>query len=623
MGRKNTVDLTPDKSLVKKIGLAGYRTEQAIAELIDNAIDARRRDGVTVRVTLDFAGKSITVDDDGEGMDLESLRDAMTIARSYKHGSASLGMFGFGMKSACSALGRHVVIQTSKEDAPDVYGIEYDESAWLEDEARSWDNFEIDQSAKARPWHGTQIRIGRLNVPLYPLQAKTLLDKFGLRYSQYIPSENVTIRVNDTECDVVEPELDGDRHEINIKAHGKSRITGWVGILKKRSIAHYGFSLYRGNRIIRSSDKFGLRNHPALAKLTGELHLDHVPVNYQKTKFLVDSREYIESKNAFADDPVVKSLMQRAAEQKKETIRPFVDYVTLGDHGGKIKPSIGMAAARSMLKGADSFKFDHGGLDVKFDFEDGSGDGLYAISAGPSGHTITIDRNSKMFSMARNPSMLLAMVWEEARLLMGEPGKHDEFVRARNESWERFMASALRDPAPARAPQKAGNPLLSDRLAFVQSVLAGSYRNRYQFTALCVLEPHLHYGQKNMYYTILTERRAGGHLQSFLSSNVGDGLIVLHKPTRQQLALFPSLPSNDAIIVIREYANIQSSTVASYEKAVLDLYYEHRRGLPLGLDEIEMVVDSLRHNSKFSLEKLRRMAKHRNLDPDFYKDQGR
>jgi len=285
MGRKNTVDLTPDKSLVKKIGLAGYRTEQAIAELIDNAIDARRRDGVTVRVTLDFAGKSITVDDDGEGMDLESLRDAMTIARSYKHGSASLGMFGFGMKSACSALGRHVVIQTSKEDAPDVYGIEYDESAWLEDEARSWDNFEIDQSAKARPWHGTQIRIGLLNVPLYPLQAKTLLDKFGLRYSQYI-------------------------------------------------------------------------------------------------KY---SREYIESKNAFADDPVVKSLMQRAAEQKKETIKPFVDYVTLGDHGGKIKPSVGMAAARSMLKGAAPFKFGHGGLDVKFDFEDGSGDSLYAISAGSAG----------------------------------------------------------------------------------------------------------------------------------------------------------------------------------------------------------------------------------------------
>lgn len=35
------VDITPDKSLIKKLGLVGYRTVQAIAELLDNSIDAR------------------------------------------------------------------------------------------------------------------------------------------------------------------------------------------------------------------------------------------------------------------------------------------------------------------------------------------------------------------------------------------------------------------------------------------------------------------------------------------------------------------------------------------------------------------------------------------------------
>lgn len=620
MGRKNTVDLTPDKSLIKKIGLAGYRTEQAIAELIDNAIDARGKDGVSVRVTLDFAGKSITVDDDGMGMDLESLRDAMTIARSYKHGRAYLGMFGFGMKSACSALGRHVVIQTSKEDAPDVYGIEYDESAWLADEERSWDNFEIDQSAKARPWHGTQIRIGSLNVPLYPQQAKTFLDRFGLRYAQYIKSESVHIYVNNTECDTIEPDLDGGRKEIDIELGGNNRITGWIGMLKKRSIAHYGFNLYRGNRIIRSSDKFGLRDHPALAKMTGELHLDHIPVNYQKTKFLVDSDEYIDSQNAFKNDPTVKFLMQQIVAQKQETIAPLIDYITHGAHGDKIKPTIGTAAARSMIKNADSFTFVHGGLSVKFDFKDGAGDRLYTITSEPSRKRITIDRNSSMFSMARNPSMLLAMVWEEAKIVMREPGKYDEFIRARNESWEKLMADTLKSPASTRAPQKAKNFRLSDRLTSMQTALAASCGVRYQFTALCVLEPYLHYGQKNMYYTILTERRAGMPLQSFLASKAEDGLIILHNPTREQLNLFPSMPSNDAVVVIREYANIQSSTVASYEKAVLDLYSEYRRGMPFGLDEIEIIVNSLRHNREFSLEKLKRMAKHRNLEPDFYKD---
>lgn len=620
MGRKNTVDLTPDKSLIQKIGLAGYRTEQAIAELIDNAIDARGRDGVSIRVTLDFAGRSITVDDDGVGMDLGSLRDAMTIARSYKHGRGSLGMFGFGMKSACSALGRHIVIQTSREDEPNVYGIEYDESSWLEDKSRSWDNFEIDQSVKARPWHGTQVRISSLNVPLYPQQAKAFLDKFGLRYSQYIKSKTVRIYVNDTECDVVEPELDGDRHEIDIEVGENKRITGWIGILKKRSIAHYGFSLYRGNRIIRSSDKFGFRDHPALAKLTGEIHLDHVPVNYQKTKFLMDSSEYIESANAFKDDPTVRSLTQKITEQKQETIKPFVDYATLGNHGSNIRSSVGASVARSMIKKAASFEFDHEGLRVKFDFQDGSGDRLYTINSGPYEHRIAVDRNSRMFSMARNPSMLLAMVWEEAKIMMREPGRHDEFVRARNESWERFMVGALKTPAPARAPQKAKNLRLSPVLDTVQSVLATRYHGPYQFTALCVLEPYLHYGQKNKYYTILAKKHAGRAMHDLLESEAGEGITVLYNPTREQLKLMPSLALDTAFVIIREYSKIQSSIVASHEKALLDLYYEYKRGVPIYPDEIEIMVGTLKNSRLFSLEKLRKMARHKNLDPDFYKD---
>ncbi len=41
MSEKTRVNITPDKSLIQKLGLTGYKTEQAIAELIDNSIDAR------------------------------------------------------------------------------------------------------------------------------------------------------------------------------------------------------------------------------------------------------------------------------------------------------------------------------------------------------------------------------------------------------------------------------------------------------------------------------------------------------------------------------------------------------------------------------------------------------
>lgn len=57
--RKHTVDITPDKSLIKKLGLTGYRSEQAIAELIDNSIDGRiekRIEHVDIRLNFNNGG---------------------------------------------------------------------------------------------------------------------------------------------------------------------------------------------------------------------------------------------------------------------------------------------------------------------------------------------------------------------------------------------------------------------------------------------------------------------------------------------------------------------------------------------------------------------------------------
>jgi len=99
-----TVDITPDKSLVSKLGRTGYRTEQAVAELIDNSIDARLDGKTGIEVRLDFRMGRITVSDDGRGMGAKALADAFTIAKETD--KTGLGRFGMGMKSACSSLGR-------------------------------------------------------------------------------------------------------------------------------------------------------------------------------------------------------------------------------------------------------------------------------------------------------------------------------------------------------------------------------------------------------------------------------------------------------------------------------------------------------------------------------------
>ena len=61
MTEKTTIDITPDKSLIQKLGLTGYRTAEAISELLDNSIDARiGEDTERIDVVLDFVGKTIS-----------------------------------------------------------------------------------------------------------------------------------------------------------------------------------------------------------------------------------------------------------------------------------------------------------------------------------------------------------------------------------------------------------------------------------------------------------------------------------------------------------------------------------------------------------------------------------
>ena len=111
------------------MGLAGYRTEQAISELIDNAIDAKVPGRIQrIDVRLDFDERTITVMDNGSGMNLSELKNALTIAKETKRDAQKLGHFGIGMKSACSNLGKRFKISTRKENSDTEFFVEYSDA---------------------------------------------------------------------------------------------------------------------------------------------------------------------------------------------------------------------------------------------------------------------------------------------------------------------------------------------------------------------------------------------------------------------------------------------------------------------------------------------------------------
>ncbi len=93
--------IEPDAAgVLQAISRIGYRLEEALADLIDNSIDAKAKK-VLIRFFRD--GDRLTdlaVVDDGDGMPETTLEEAMRFGSRIKKGAAELGKYGMGMKSA-------------------------------------------------------------------------------------------------------------------------------------------------------------------------------------------------------------------------------------------------------------------------------------------------------------------------------------------------------------------------------------------------------------------------------------------------------------------------------------------------------------------------------------------
>jgi len=106
---EHAVELLPDPSrLIEGLRDTGYEFNTALADIIDNSIAADARK-VDVVIEMTFDGEvSVTVADDGCGMDAEGLLNAMRYGSSQRDDPGSLGKFGMGLKTASTAFCRRL-----------------------------------------------------------------------------------------------------------------------------------------------------------------------------------------------------------------------------------------------------------------------------------------------------------------------------------------------------------------------------------------------------------------------------------------------------------------------------------------------------------------------------------
>lgn len=115
----DVIRLAPDAGLVNSLG-TNHTLESAIADLVDNSVDAGARQ-VSVRLlTRDDRLTEVEVLDNGHGMNSAQIDAAMTIGHQREYQPGDLGHFGMGLKAASFGHSDVLTVWSSQANATPV-----------------------------------------------------------------------------------------------------------------------------------------------------------------------------------------------------------------------------------------------------------------------------------------------------------------------------------------------------------------------------------------------------------------------------------------------------------------------------------------------------------------------
>lgn len=105
--------LEPDPGLIKSLGMH-HTLESAIADLVDNSIDAAAS-RVLIRFEIDGGHPiGLAVVDDGRGMNGNQIDEAMRLGHQREYESGAQGHFGIGLKAASFSHGDTLTVCTTR-----------------------------------------------------------------------------------------------------------------------------------------------------------------------------------------------------------------------------------------------------------------------------------------------------------------------------------------------------------------------------------------------------------------------------------------------------------------------------------------------------------------------------
>jgi hypothetical protein len=123
--------------VIQALRSIGYNAQTAIADIIDNSVDAKT-DYIHIEFEYDMGNGYIRLEDNGIGMTDAELQQAMTIGSKdprEKRVKEELGRFGMGLKTASFSLGKRLCVITKKDGiiSERCWDLDYvsDKNEWL------------------------------------------------------------------------------------------------------------------------------------------------------------------------------------------------------------------------------------------------------------------------------------------------------------------------------------------------------------------------------------------------------------------------------------------------------------------------------------------------------------
>lgn len=273
-----------DKSHLSTIGERLYtQSLDLIRELVANAYDA---DATVIKINVDTS--SITVEDNGSGMDKEGLRQYLTIGSGYKkqnpvssiYKRVRIGEFGIGKFAVLSVCDRFEIYTRSKGYSATLIFNRHDFET-----RQDW-NVPLVEHEGAGEEIGTQVSLFQIKKPisLFDIE-RHLIHIFPLN------NKDFSIFLNGTKLSA--KFIPGERFKIK-ESTQFGQIVGEIilsSLILPKEVIGIGIRV-KGILIKRETFRIEASHKLSIRRFTGEVNADFLSLTASRNSFIIDNEEY-------------------------------------------------------------------------------------------------------------------------------------------------------------------------------------------------------------------------------------------------------------------------------------------------------------------------------------------